>query len=235
MFCAASACDRFALARREKDFQLLEQLRLAVRRAFLLQPFDDLGQQRQRPFAVERLVRTRLVRGGDLKLRVRRLPVERERRLAAAALLTLRLVPFVGQKMFQRRQQEGAEPSAFGAQAVEIILGEEAREKRLRQILGVLLRVAAAADVGVERKPVSAAQLLQRQIGLRRRTFARREHDRPMRRGEDVARRVECPLECSEVNSVQLSRTLNVSKYGIAGRFCLSWKPWNFWLLIHQP
>ncbi len=70
--------------------------------------------------------------------------------------------------MFQRREQEGAEPSAFGAQAGEIILLEETREKRLGQILGILLGVAAPADIGVERKPVGAAQFLQRPVGLRR-------------------------------------------------------------------
>src|ERR1700690_4383938 len=49
--------------------------------------------------------------------------------------------------------------------------------------------MAAAADVGVEWVPVDAAQFLQRAVGLRRGAFARRKHDRPVRRGEDVARR----------------------------------------------
>ena len=85
--CAASLCDVSPLPAVRKYFQLLEQLRLALGGAFLLQTPDDFCQQRQRPFAVERLVGTRLVRGGDLKFRVRRLPVERQRRLAAAAFL----------------------------------------------------------------------------------------------------------------------------------------------------
>ena len=179
----------FIFARHQKNFQLLEQLHLAIGCAFLLQTLDDFCQQRQRPFAVERLVGTRLVRGGDLKFRVRRLPVERQGRLAAAAFWRLRLVPFVREKMFQRRQQERAEPSAFRAQAGEIIFLQKPREERLRQILRVFLVVPAPADVGVKRKPVSAAQFLQRAIRLRRVPSARREHDRPMRRGEDVARR----------------------------------------------
>jgi len=54
------ALRRFVFARHQKTFQLLEQLRLAVRRAFLLQTLDDFRQQCQRPFAVERLVGTRL-------------------------------------------------------------------------------------------------------------------------------------------------------------------------------
>jgi len=66
--------------------------------------------------------------------------------------------------MFQRREQERAEPSAFLAQAGEIILGEKAREERLRQIFRVLLVVAAPPDVGVKRKPVGAAKLFQRAV-----------------------------------------------------------------------
>ena len=94
--------------------------------------------------------------------------------------------------MLQRCEQERAKPPTFGAQAFEIIFFEKAREKGLRQILGVFLRVAAAADIGVEREPVGAAQFLQRAVGLRRGAFARLEHDRPVRRGEDIARRGRC-------------------------------------------
>lgn len=43
---------------REKNFQLPKQLCLAVRFTFLLQPFDDLCEQRQGPFAIKRLVGT---------------------------------------------------------------------------------------------------------------------------------------------------------------------------------
>ena len=107
----------------------------------------------------------------------------------AAAFLALRLVPFVGEKVFQRREQERAKPSALGVQAFEIILGEEPREECLCEIFGVLLRVAAPTHIGVEREPIRFAKFLQRVIGLRRVPSARREHDRPMRRGEDVARR----------------------------------------------
>ena len=178
-----------AFARREKDFQFGKLFSLSVLLAFRLQPPDDFGEQRQRPFAVERLVGTRRVRGSDLKLRVRCLPIQRQVRRPAAAFLRLRLVPFVRQKMFQRSEQKSAEPSALGAQAGEIILFQKPREKRLCQILRVFLVVPAPPDVGVERKPIGAAKLLQRAIRLRRVPPARREHDRPMRRGEDVAGR----------------------------------------------
>ena len=91
--------------------------------------------------------------------------------------------------MFQRRQQKGAELSLFAGQVREKIFLQQPREKCLRQILRVLLGVTAPADVGVKRKPVGPAQFLQRGVRLRRVPPARREHDRPVRRGEDVARR----------------------------------------------
>ena len=49
--------------------------------------------------------------------------------------------------------------------------------------------VAAAADVGVKRKPICLAKFLQRAVRRQRVTLAGREHDRPMRRGEHIARR----------------------------------------------
>jgi len=75
-FCGVGVRHR-AFARGEKKFELLELFALAGRHAFIAQPDDDPLQQRQRPFAVKRLVRTQLGGGGDLKLRVRRCPIQR--------------------------------------------------------------------------------------------------------------------------------------------------------------
>ena len=122
-----------------KIFSSANCLRPTIRLALGLQPFDDLGEQGHGPFAVEGLVGTRLGGGGDLELRVGGLPVKGQWRHAAAAFLAPGFVPFVGQKMFQRCEQEGAKPSALGAQAFEIILAEEAREERLGEVLGVFL------------------------------------------------------------------------------------------------
>ncbi len=131
---------QFALAGGEKDFQLRELFPPTVRLALGLQPLDDLGEQGHGPLAVERLVGTGLGGGGDLELRVGGLPVKRQGRHAAAAFLAPGFVPFVGEKMFQRRQQEGAETAALGAQAGEIIFPQEPREKFLGEVLGVFLR-----------------------------------------------------------------------------------------------
>ena len=88
---------------------------------------------------------------------------------AAAAFLALGLVPFVGQEMFERDQEKGAELSALGGQTFEIILLEKPGEERLRKIFGIFPAVAAATNVGVKRIPVSLAKIAEGEIRLRRR------------------------------------------------------------------
>jgi len=75
--------------------------------------------------------------------------------------------------MFQRGQEKGAEPPALGAETFEVILREKPGEKPLHQVLGVLLGLALPADVGIERIPVAAAQLLERDVRLGRLAPAR--------------------------------------------------------------
>jgi len=88
-------------------------------------------------------------------------------RRAAAALLSLRFVPFIREKVFQRGEQKGAEFAFFAIERREIILRQEPREKSLGQVLGILAGMAATPDIGVKRKPIRLAQLLQRRIRLR--------------------------------------------------------------------
>ena len=96
-------------------------------------------QERERPFAVVNAIGTRDVRRFEFELFIRALPVERQVLGAAAALLPLRFVPLVGEKMFERREQEGAKLPALGAQSFEVILLQEFREERLHQIFRILL------------------------------------------------------------------------------------------------
>jgi hypothetical protein len=72
-------------------------------------------------------------------------------------------------KCFSDASRNARKRPRSALQAGEIILREKAREECLHGILGVLLVVAAPTDIGVERKPVGAAKLLQRAVGLRRR------------------------------------------------------------------
>jgi len=190
---------QFALPR-EENFQFRELFSTTVRFALGVQPFDDLGEQRHRPLAVERLVWTRLGGGGDLKLRVGGLPVKGQRRHAAAAFLAARFVHSLMRKCFSDASRKARKRPRSRSGRRDNFFQESAR-RSLGQIFGVFLCVAAAADVGVERKPVGAAQFLQRLVGLRRGTFASGEHDRPVRRGKDIARAVETGVECSEVKA----------------------------------
>jgi hypothetical protein len=47
----------------------------------------------------------------------------------------------------------------------------------------------ATFRLGIERKPIGAAEFFQRAVGLRRVSPAGREHHRPMRGGENIAGR----------------------------------------------
>ena len=124
-----------------------------------------------------------------LQTLLRALPIEREMLRAAAAFLALGLVPFVREKMFQRREQARAKLAMLGVQALEIILFQEPREECLREIFGILLRVTFAPDVSVERKPIAPAKLAQRAIRLRRGLAPGGQHHRPARRDEILTRR----------------------------------------------
>ena len=95
---------------------------------------------------------------------------------------------FVGKEMLQRRQQERTKPALLAAEALQVIALKEAGKETLGEVFGVLLRVAVAADVGIEGIPVGAAQFLQRPFCLWRAAAASGQHDRPVRRGENVAR-----------------------------------------------
>ena len=60
-------------------------------------------------------------------------------------------------------------------------------EKFLRQILGVFGRIAAAPDIGVERKPVGAADFLHGPFGLRCGMFCGFQHDGPACGNKNIA------------------------------------------------
>ena len=107
---------------------------------------------------------------------------------AAAAFLGLRAVPFVGEEVLQRGEEEGAELAALGGEAFEVVLLQKAGEERLHEILRVLLRLPLPAHEGVERIPIRLAQLGQRPFGVRRRFAPGRQHHGPARGDEDVAR-----------------------------------------------
>src|SRR5206468_7899438 len=71
-------------------------------------------------------------------------------------------VPFIGQKMFERGEEEGAEAPAFAVHVLEVVHFQKALEETLREVLGGFLIVSRASIESVERVPIGAAELFER-------------------------------------------------------------------------
>ena len=65
----------------------------------------------------------------------------------------------IGQKIFQRFEQERTKSSAIRIGALEEMTFKDRNEKILREILGVGNGMAAPADEGEDRPPISLAKL----------------------------------------------------------------------------
>lgn len=146
----------------EGRLELLKKRFLALAGVIPPQPGQRLFQQGRGPAPFEKNFRGKAVSRLEAEMRFLAGEVQRQRRLAAAAFLRARPVTLIGEEMFQGGQKEGAEASFALVHRVEVILFEQAEEKFLRQILGVVGALALAADVSVERTPIEAAQLFER-------------------------------------------------------------------------
>src|SRR5439155_15037332 len=92
---------------------------------------------------------------------------KRDKGEVPASFLGASIAPFVSQKMLQRGQQKSTELAPGAIHGPQVIPSQQPREKLLGQFLGIIRTVTAAAHMGIERIPVSAAQLLKRRSGLR--------------------------------------------------------------------
>ena len=113
--------------------------------------------------------------------------VQTDEHFAAATFLRTLPAAFVGNKMFQKGEQEGTELAALILQMIQPVAVDKPAEKFLREILRVLHTVSRAAQVGIDRGRVNAAQLFERLFRLAGTSILRREHDAPMGRLEDAA------------------------------------------------
>ena len=93
----------------KKRLQALEQFALDRIGEFLSEPGQHLVEQRHCPAMLENSLRTALVHGFEPIPLLGFLRVERKNRASAAALLGIGAVPFVGQEVFERGEQKGAE------------------------------------------------------------------------------------------------------------------------------
>ena len=89
---------------------------------------------------------------------------------------------FIREKVLECRQQEGTKASALPIRCRKQIGRQHVDEELLRQVLGVSLRCALPADVGVERIPIHLAQSGQRFLALWRCPMSRIEHRAPLGR-----------------------------------------------------
>ena len=87
--------------------------------------------------------------------------------------------------MLQRGQQEGAELALLAVHAGQEVLGQQPQKELLGQVFGLVRVVSAAANVGVERIPIDAAEFCHR-LGRAGRNAAvgGRQHQRPSRGGK---------------------------------------------------
>src|SRR5438309_1447311 len=100
------------------------------------------------------------------------------------------MVPLVRQKIIERCEQEGAKTAFFPRHTLHPVSLEEVRKKALGQILGIVLTIASATEIGIKGIPISAAESLQ---GLARPWWVkilRGEHDTPVGRGKDSRSRL---------------------------------------------
>lgn len=140
------------------------------------QPRHRQLQQRQRPLAVIDLVRRGAGAGG--------VGIQGNWRATAAALLGLGLVPFVSEEPLEGGQQERTEAAFCCVGAGDPVVFQQAREKFLGEVLGVVGLDAAAADIGMEGGPVGSAQGGESVAGAGV-VASRREDQRPVSGGED--------------------------------------------------
>ena len=75
--------------------------------------------------------------------------IQREQRLAAAALLGTHAVPLVRQKAFQRHDQEGAKPALLAGGPLSDSPSQQPGKELLGQVLGVGREGRLPARVGV--------------------------------------------------------------------------------------
>src|SRR5215472_9783060 len=127
------------------------------------EPFHSSSNQGFRPTAIEELI---AVAYATVSLKkplciLDLLFVQRQKTLSTAALKRSFAVGSVHEEVFDRSEQKPAEPAFLLVDPSIDSVFDEVGEKTLREILGVMHGVSAAAHETVKRCPISFAQLPQ--------------------------------------------------------------------------
>ena len=162
----------------------MEQRAFVISFVFALQLVINRVEQRQRPVLLEEPFRGEPIHWFASESGFRIAGVQRDD-LSAAALQGASLLPLIHQEMVQGRKEKRAELSLLACDGAEGVLPEQPGEELLREVLRVMRRVAALADVGVERIPIGLTELCQRLAGAGRVIASGRQHNRPVCGDED--------------------------------------------------
>src|SRR5262245_36141642 len=109
--------------------------------------------------------------------------------MLAAALLRPCAIPLVSEKMFEGCQQERAELAALAPGVLQIIPLQQPDEEALCQVFRLRRGEASSPQIGINRRPVGAAQFRQSLLCVRRRTLSGGKHQAPLRWVEGARRR----------------------------------------------
>src|SRR5262249_45123033 len=142
-----------AFLARQKDLYLLKQRPLSGSGKFALQAVKGSAEQSQGPLLLEKLLGREVGAGDCQVLLFGGGVIQRTEREFAAPLLGVGTAPFVGQKVLQGGQQEGAKPAFPAVHRPQIILLQQAGKKRLGQILRLRPFIASPPYECVKGKP----------------------------------------------------------------------------------
>ncbi len=166
---------------REIAVQLLEQLLFALGFMFAPQPLQRRIHQRASPTAVKNHERLEICRGVFGIEFLRNATVPGDHLVRAAPLLRIAFFLLVPAEIVECGEQERPEFSLLAIKIFQGVLFEEMNEKTLGQILSVMRSFASPAHKRIKRKPIRAAEPLQRERDFRAIRAAGAENQAPLR------------------------------------------------------
>src|ERR1051325_1182397 len=176
---------RFARPRQAR-LQFVEHRAFAFMNEFTAQFREHAIQQHQRPAALEQFIGAQLVGRFEPIALLGLLFVKRNEMLPAAPFGGPRLVPFVGQEMFETRQQKRTEPAFVRRDFTEVIARQKTREKFLSEVLRVFGTESFPPHVSVKGIPVAAAKIGERPLRTSGVIACRELNDGPMRGRKEI-------------------------------------------------
>src|SRR5262249_32418662 len=132
-----------------RSLEQLELMGFPSPRELVFEPGNDQSQECQGPLTLVGPLGSQIVRGHQAHVRFARREVEGQSSPPSAALPGLLAVPFVGQKVLERRQQKCAKATAARRGGGQRVLLQQTGEKCLRQVLRLLDVSRSPPRIGV--------------------------------------------------------------------------------------